>query len=167
MSCEATIASEHYLDITTRSCRIRRYEIQIQQRIPISIDESAQSASQSPDGQYRHRSGQYVGTQGALANRSEYTADGRRAALSLTAEYETAQTLGAHWGDIPTTGTCGYEPSCRAGSLPLASPASFTHKAKRWENDRLVSMSRLLVNLARVRLWIMRRVSGTVRVTHF
>jgi hypothetical protein len=136
-----------------RSCRTQVYdEIQIYQIIPISIDESAQGDLERPYGQYRHRSSQYVGAQGTLANDSEYIAQRRRVAMSLGKEFETAQTLGADRGDIPATGTCGYESSCRSGSLPLASPASFTHKAKRSENDQLVSTSLLLVNLARVRL---------------
>src|SRR5262245_38024860 len=89
-----------------RSCRTRRYEIQIQQGWGISAHESAQSAAQSPDGQYRDRSGQYVGNESTLANGGQYIAQRRRAFMSHAAEYQTAQSLGADRGDIPGVWTC-------------------------------------------------------------
>jgi hypothetical protein len=37
--------------------------------------------------------------------------------MSLAAEYETAQTLGANRGDIPATGTCGDASSHGGGGV--------------------------------------------------
>jgi hypothetical protein len=50
--------------------------------------------------------------------------------VSLAAEYQTAETLGANRGDIPATGTRSDESSNRAGSLPLASPAHLFTKLR-------------------------------------
>jgi hypothetical protein len=58
----------------------------------IQTHQPAKGAPQSPDGQYRDRSGQYAGAQGTLANGSKYTATGWRAVMPLTAEYSTAET---------------------------------------------------------------------------
>src|SRR5262249_23232170 len=46
-----------------RSCRTRVYDaIQKQQTVHIEIDQASESASQSPDGEYRDRSGEYAAT---------------------------------------------------------------------------------------------------------
>jgi hypothetical protein len=67
-------------------------------RIPVNIGDVIKLSVGC--NQFATRTGKSVGSEDPLANRSKYPAAGRRTVMSLAAEYQTAQTLGANRGDI-------------------------------------------------------------------
>src|SRR5437764_14379356 len=74
-----------------RSCRTQIYERQLYQIIPISTHKPATSASQSQDGQYRHRSGQYAALDRNRERAGQYVTQRRRISLLRARKYKAAE----------------------------------------------------------------------------